>query len=499
MSNDDPSPTEAQPFRSFSVDPGSPEGLFLGALELKREERESFLQDHCGKNAALHQRVLALLHAHDEAGDFLRHPTGFASQSESPEEVSYPFLEPSEKPGLLGLLGSYEIIELIGRGGMGLVFRAKDVKLQRIVAIKVLAPELAARPESGRRFLREARAAASISHPNIVTVHAVDEGRPTASMGGLRLPYLVMECVVGESLQQRLNSTGPLPLNELLRIGIQIGEGLAAAHERGLVHRDIKPCNILLENGVDRVKITDFGLARSMDDLTLTAPGALSGTPQYMAPEQAIGAAVDHRADLFSFGCVLYAMGTGESPFRGRSLLNVMKRVTEEEARPLRERQPDLPEWLEELTHSLLRKDPQDRIQSAAEVVRILKDHVGRGVSSTNATRQTTWKPRSREFDVPVRLRQLGTALMGLSIVILIGLFGTFLFGLVTEQRIGSARGLFALSVFALCPFIGGTLLQRRQISSKKLLLVLLLAIGPFGFPVWWFRTSFLNRSPEFR
>ena len=195
------------------------------------------------------------------------------------------FLAPSQKPGSLGRLDHYEVNEVIGHGGMGVVLRAFDERLHRVVAIKVMAAELATSAMARRRFTREAQAAAAVSHDHIVTIHAVEEADG--------LPYLVMHYVAGMSLQERLDSDGPLQLAEILRIGMQTAAGLAAAHAQGLVHRDIKPANILLENGVERVKITDFGLARAVDDASLTQSGVVAGTPQYMSPEQAEGKAVD--------------------------------------------------------------------------------------------------------------------------------------------------------------------------------------------------------------
>ena len=242
-----------------------------------------------------------------------------------------------------------------------------DTKLNRIVAVKVLAPELAANPNARRRFLREAQAAAAVSHPHVVTIHAVDEDK---------LPYLVMECIVGQSLQEKLDRGGALRLTEILRIGRQVAEGLAAAHHQGLIHRDIKPANILLENGVERVKITDFGLARAADDVAITRTGEVSGTPQYMSPEQARGEPVDQRSDLFSLGCVLYAMCTGGPPFRGDSLAAVIKRVTEATPSPISEANPEVPAWLATLVERLLEKEPTRRFQTAAEVAEVLAGHL---------------------------------------------------------------------------------------------------------------------------
>jgi WD40 repeat protein len=290
------------------------------------------------------------------------------AEAERGEELNLDFLSPAEKPGLLGRLGHYEVSEVIGRGGMGVVLKAFDQKLQRVVAIKVLAPQLATSATARRRFVREAQAAAAVRNEHVIDIHAVEET-------GER-PYLVMEYVCGVSLQQRLDQTGPLEVKETLRIGMQTAAGLAAAHAQGLVHRDIKPANILLENGVERVKLTDFGLARAVDDASLTQSGVVAGTPQYMAPEQARGEAVDHRADLFSLGSVLYAMCTGRAPFRASGMMAVLKRVCEDTPRPIQEINPEIPDWLAAIIARLHAKDPGERLQSAAEVAGLLSAHL---------------------------------------------------------------------------------------------------------------------------
>jgi WD40 repeat protein len=283
---------------------------------------------------------------------------------------TFNFLGPPSGPGYLGRFGPYDVIEFLGQGGSGMVFKALDPALHRLVAVKVLSPPVAAHATARRRFLREARAAASISHDHVVTIHAVDEANG--------LPYLVMQYVAGKSLQERINRTGPLELKEILRIGMQAASGLAAAHAQGLIHRDIKPANILLENGIERVKLTDFGLARAVDDASLTQSGLIAGTPQYMAPEQARGEAVDHRADLFALGCVLYAMATGHSPFRARTTMAVLRRVCEETPRPIRDANPEIPPWLAAVVDRLLAKDPAARYASAGEVASILSGHLAR-------------------------------------------------------------------------------------------------------------------------
>jgi hypothetical protein len=278
------------------------------------------------------------------------------------------FLRPTDRPDLLGTLGDYEVQEVIGQGGMGVVLKAYEPALHRLVAIKVLAPALAGSATARQRFSREAKAAAAVCHDHVVPVHGIRETDG--------LPYLVMQYVAGESLQARLDRTGPLEVLEVVRIGMQTAAGLAAAHAQGLIHRDVKPANLLLENGLAKVKITDFGLARMADDVGLTQSGVVAGTPEFMAPEQARGEVVDHRADLFSLGSVLYACCTGSPPFRGSTALAVLRRVSEEEPKPIRSVNPEVPAWLEALVARLMAKDPAQRFQSAAEVAALLEGYL---------------------------------------------------------------------------------------------------------------------------
>jgi hypothetical protein len=292
-------------------------------------------------------------------------PTDQPAPGETPDLY---FLQPANRPGLLGTLGGYEVEGVIGQGGMGIVLKAFEPALHRPVAIKVLSPALAGSATARRRFSREAQAAAAVCHDHVIAVHGVAEADG--------LPYFVMQYVAGESLQERLDRAGPLEVAEVVRIGLQTASGLAAAHAQGLIHRDIKPANLLLEDGLARVKITDFGLARTADDIGLTQAGVVAGTPEYMAPEQARGEAVDARADLFSLGSVLYACCTGRPPFRGSTPLAVLRRVSDEPPPPVRERNPDAPAWLEAVIVRLMAKDPAERFQSAAEVAALLESYL---------------------------------------------------------------------------------------------------------------------------
>jgi hypothetical protein len=355
--------------------------IFLRAIEITApEDRGPFLDAACAADPALRERVEALVRSHEQAGEFLGRPIpeqwgGFGASGEAtrtfPPDVGdagLDFLAPSDKPGSLGRLGHYEVQAVVGRGGMGIVLKAFDENLHRVVAIKAMAPQLAAVATARQRFTREARAQAAVTHEHVVTIHAVEAA-------GDR-PYIVMQYVAGVSLQDRLDATGPLRLPEVLRIGAQAAGGLAAAHAQGLVHRDVKPANILLENGVERVKLTDFGLARAADDASLTQSGVIAGTPQYMSPEQAEGKPVDARSDLFSLGSVLYATCAGRPPFRAGTSVAVLKRVCEETATPIREINPDVPDWLAAVIAKLHAKDPAERFRSATEVADLLGQHL---------------------------------------------------------------------------------------------------------------------------
>ena len=274
-------------------------------------------------------------------------------------------LEPADEPNVLGRLGGYDVLEIIGHGGMGVVLKAFDRELKRPVAIKLLAPHLAQSPLARKRFAREAQAAAAVVHPHVLAIHQVQASG--------RLPFLVMPLVAGESLAERLTAQGRLELKETLRIGMQAAAGLAAAHEQGLVHRDVKPANILLERGVERAVLTDFGLARAADDVALTRWGIIAGTPQYMSPEQARGEPLDGRSDLFSLGCVLYEMATGVSPFCSDSIMATMRRLVDDSPEALEALNPELPPWFIAIVERLLEKDPSQRFNSAREVSELLE------------------------------------------------------------------------------------------------------------------------------
>jgi serine/threonine protein kinase len=308
----------------------------------------------------------------------MKQEAGWLDTSSPDADVSH--LDAAVMTEKLKQLGPYRIVGQLGAGGMGVVFQAEDTRLLRHVALKVMCPSVAQNEVSRKRFVREARAMASVSHESIVTVYDVAEDKG--------IPYLAMQLLEGEALDQRIQreKSGPgravVPLAEIVRIGREVAEGLAAAHERGLIHRDIKPSNIWLHSQGQpalsatggRVKLLDFGLALEVDsDSRLTQLGSIPGTPAYMAPEQARGKPVDGRADLFSLGCVLYLLCTGTEPFKRPTVFDTMLAVAHEEPKPIREVNPQIPPTVAEFVHQLLAKHPNDRPATAGAAARTLK------------------------------------------------------------------------------------------------------------------------------
>ncbi|HLJ95178.1 MAG TPA: serine/threonine-protein kinase [Gemmataceae bacterium] len=297
----------------------------------------------------------------------------YATSSVALPVTSVDFLAPAQQPDEIGRLGPYRVLRLLGEGGMGMVFQAEDPQLQRQVALKIMRPGTGT-PAARQRFLREARSAAALEDEHIVPIYHVGEDRG--------VPFLAMQLLKGESLHERLRREGSLPFAEVIRIGQEIARGLAAAHERGVIHRDIKPSNLWLHErpggpaGARRVqaKVLDFGLARSVaEDGQLTQSGSCLGTPAFMSPEQADGLALDARSDLFSLGCVLYAMTTGQQPFQGNTLTAVLRAVVDHHPRSPRELRPEIPPGLSDLIMQLLNKDREARPASAREVAETLR------------------------------------------------------------------------------------------------------------------------------
>lgn len=355
------------------------------------------------------QRVLEVL-----KGDS---PPTLVQSPASPTVWVQSFLRPAAALNLLGRLDTYDVSEVLGQGGMGIVLKAFDPALKRPVAIKVLAPHLATEPVARQRFAREGQAAAAVRHEHVVTIHAVSEANG--------LPFIVMEYLAGGSLQTFLQRHGPLDGVTTARVGVQIASGLAAAHARGLIHRDIKPSNILLVESdaggsrptVPATKISDFGLAHLEHEARLTHSGIVTGTPMYMAPEQALAEELDARADLFSLGSVLYTLCTGREPFAGSSPIAVLRSVCDTAAIPIRELKPAVPLGLAQIVERLHAKKPADRLGSAAEVAELLQacaDHPERTMSV--ALRAATQVKPSKS-----RRRWLVAALVAAVLIVTLG------------------------------------------------------------------------------
>ena len=276
-------------------------------------------------------------------------------------------LEPAEADGELGRLGHYRVLDELGRGGMGFVFRAEDTKLKRLVALKVMNQKIAATPNARKRFLTEARAMAAVRHDNLVTIFEVGQRGET--------PFMAMEMLAGGTLEQFTRSGRRLGYQDVIRYAKQMADGLAAAHSRGIIHRDIKPANIWIEENNDRIKILDFGLALAQTNTdTMAGRGSVVGTPGYLSPEQARSEPLDDRSDLYSLGAVLYELATGKLPLHHKTVHEQLIAILTEKPAPASEVNPDIPEPLSRLIAVMLRKEPRGRIASASELSRRLDE-----------------------------------------------------------------------------------------------------------------------------
>ena len=307
-------------------------------------------------------------------------PVNFAA---SPSRDVLPTLQPSLRPGFIGRLGDIDIRKVIGRGGMGVVFEGEDSILNRAVAVKVLSPHLVSDADAKSRFLREARAAAALTHENVVSIHSINEADG--------MPYLVLQYVAGESLSERLKRDKKLEFEQVVRLGIETALGLAAAHKQGLVHRDIKPANILLDSESGAVRITDFGLAKHADSDSITKLGSIAGTPAYMSPEQSTSDNLDSRSDLFSLGVLLYVASTGVSPFAAESPFVTLNNVRTHQPPSVCKLNPDLPAWFGNIVERLLAKRPEDRIQSASALAEMLQQRTATSTATRPAISSRAW------------------------------------------------------------------------------------------------------------
>ncbi len=341
------------------------ERVLHAALEREPAKRAEFLDCECAGDSALREEVESLL-ASSQHSD--------SSSGQTPQEDATVLLEGADEyASMVGRnVGPYSLRKLIGSGGMGEVYLAQDARLDRKVALKLLSPGLLGDSEPRTRFLREARLASALDHPNICTIHEVGEDRGR--------PFIAMQYIKGQTLRQIINGR-PLKVDSLLSISLQVADALAAAHEEGVIHRDIKPGNIIVTPR-GQAKVLDFGLAKLVErnkgeaETHLTVTGAVMGTPASMSPEQARGERVDHRSDIFSFGVVLYEMATGQIPFKGRSPVDIISAVLKDPPTPAAELNKDVPARLSWVIDHALEKEPAERYQSMREMIADLRQVV---------------------------------------------------------------------------------------------------------------------------
>src|SRR5262247_2100384 len=343
------------------------ETLYHAALERAPDERAAFLADACADDSGLLREVEELLRYDPTEGGVMQdNALAVAAQALEPNELSQtaPQLFPGQG------IGAYKILALLAAGGMGVVYRARDERLRREVAIKVLPASLAHDADRLRRFEQEAHATSALNHPNILTIYDIG-----AHEGA---PFIVAELLEGEELRSQLES-GALPARRALEYALQITQGLAAAHEKGIVHRDLKPENLFVTKD-GRVKVLDFGLAKlkpsqvgAVDTAAptqrkITDPGTVMGTVGYMSPEQVRGQEADHRADIFSFGMILYEMLSGKRAFNGASVADVMSAILKEEPSDLAETHTKISPALDKIVRRCLEKRPERRFHSAHDL-----------------------------------------------------------------------------------------------------------------------------------
>src|SRR5215510_1023343 len=336
--------------------------LLGAALERAPAERAAFISEACGGDDSLRREVEALLAFEGEAKSFIEAPA---------YAVVAPLIVGDDGQSLLGkTIGHYQIISLLGKGGMGEVYRARDTKLDRAVALKILSDEMSADRERIRRFSREARAASALNHPNVAHIYEIGEAEGVS--------FIAMEYVEGQTLASKINGH-PLEVGEIVEIGSQIADALDEAHSKEITHRDIKPANVML-NERGQVKVLDLGLAKiarpreqpvasDISTMAKTAPGVVMGTVPYMSPEQALGREVDHRSDLFSLGVALYEMATGRLPFTGENTSQTLDRILHSQPEAMARFNYDAPAELERIVRKCLEKERERRYQSARELL----------------------------------------------------------------------------------------------------------------------------------
>ena len=365
--------------------------------------------------------------AHTANDDSLPHPAGAAVAETLPGSARNG--EPAARQ-----VGRYLIRERLGRGGMATVFKAHDPDIGRDVAIKFLNAALCEDGEYHARFLREARAAGGLSHPNIVTVHDVGEIEDR--------PYMAMELLDGQPLSDEMADGKPLPVRDVIIMGIQVARALAYAHKRGIVHRDIKPSNLMRVRDTQTIKVTDFGIAHmeSAGSEHRTRVGDILGTPQYMSPEQAQGDKLDGRSDLFATGILLYQMLSGQRPFLGDSLVALAVKIAKEEPIPIEKLRPGLPASLRRIVERCLAKAPDRRFQTGEE----LSDALGRVLAEIDENE----RKKTRPHIIPLRVKWAAT--MALIVAVVMGLTAT----VITQRQNAAMMNQLIDSGAALTRFI---------------------------------------------
>lgn len=381
------------------------EELYHSALEREPGQRAVFLSETCAGDEGLYREVQSLLDHEENVKEFMEAPALEVAGEALAKQKAQSRKSGGEGRSLIGkTVSHFRILEKLGGGGMGVVYKAEDTRLRRLVALKFLPLELENDPQAFQRLRREAQAASALSHPNICTIHDIDEADGQ--------PFIAMELLEGTSLEQRIAGR-PLETGTVIDLAIQVSDALDAAHAKGIIHRDIKPENIFITQR-GQAKVLDFGIAKQLparrsaqpgqgategvrqeDQPALTLSGSVLGTVSYMSPEQARGEKLDARTDLFSFGAVLYEMATGQKAFPGDTTALVFDAILNREPGPASVLNPQVPPKLEEIIQNALEKDPKLRYQNAsdlrADLMRLKRDtESGRQVSGAAGGRSSS-------------------------------------------------------------------------------------------------------------
>jgi tetratricopeptide (TPR) repeat protein len=408
----------------------------LAALEdpVLRREVEGLLEAYDKGDPDAGGRLVALEELRARlAGPETGLETGLGPDAGAPGDLEAGGLDPEDPLGLNGKeVGRYEVGSYLGGGGMGVVYRARDPRLDRTVALKFLPPNLSRAETARRRFIREAKAASALDHPNIATVHEIGETERRVGEVGAGQLFIAMTYYTGETLKATLAREGPLPVEEAVGYAIQIAEGLGAAHRAGLVHRDVKPANVIVTEG-GTAKLVDFGLARAAGPSDLTRTGRALGTAAYMSPEQARGEAVGAPSDLWSLGVLLYELLAGERPFRGSRPGTVIYSILNEKPTPLGEKRPEVPRALAAVVEGCLAKDPAERYPDTEALLQALRARAAEASQTPlipgrvlTAVAFLTRLPRRWTFGAVAALLSLGVA-YGLTAGLGMGPFTAFL------------------------------------------------------------------------